>query len=793
MMKKTIVALIAMIIPCISAWADETIVYNPSTVEVEVGETVFARPNNVVWANAEITYSDASVCYAFDDNSNMKRVSVVGKKRGESVITITYKTGGKTYTGTINVKVVAATGAVLTKDGSTVTVEFPEAGKNNSGNTVLKLNSEESNASIADLQAATKIVLKGNANNLDMQAFTAVACQLEAKSPCKILDAGQLTLTETQTTGQYNSTSLMPNNYTHFNLEEIVMPNFADGRVGDYFCSWTGNQVQNIVFNNSITEIGVNAFNNCNNIETLTFPSSLKKICDGAFVQNNGTKLTYISFNEGLEYIGRNVFSSTTSIKTKTLTFPASLKFIGTGSFKMTDICTDIYFLGKEAPVVEANAFNTVGMFGNNGYNATANAESVTRADYMNGQRAFAVLHLRGDLTPAQIATFTDITRVYEASYTQNTLPGLETKKLSTSTPGLNLSASGSRNIQEPWLPNFFGKPDTYKGSSLIWPSQLQYARAYVVATNGLLWNGVDKISDVPGAQQELYRFTLISFDANGDKTPQEWDFTGDMDAQWWTICLPFNMTAKEIKDVFGEKTELCKFNKVERTIDKVTLYFADEQIWKVDTEDDDIILEAHHSYMIRPSVGDEPAVNYLKMENYQIEQGAPVPDVVYAQDGTEYHFVGNYELFVNRAALTNYSTIAKAAAADNVDKTYHKIPQYSYYLTYNADKTKHILKFQPYYCKGKWSPYTSVVKNLNGDDVNYFIGVNTQNLAPKCWFGDDVKDDSEATAIEYEYVYGSSADVFNLSGQKVRSAEDGTAGLPSGIYVKNGKKFVVK
>jgi len=793
-MKNFIIAIAAMILPCISAWAsDETITFNPSNVEVELNSVAYVMPSQTKWVEASFTYSDATVCSATEDWSKMKEISIIGKKIGETTITVTYKDWDKTYTGTINVKVVGSTGAVLEKEGNTVTVDFAYAGKCNNGSTNFKINNTDSKATIKDLQSATKIILKGNASNLDMQAFTAVTCQLQAKSPCKILDASQLTLTESQTTGLYNSTSLMPNYYTHFNLEEIVMPNFADGRVGDYFCSWTGNQVQNIVFNNSITEIGANAFNNCNNIETLIFPSSLKKICDGAFVQNNGTKLTYISFNEGLEYIGRNVFSSTTSLKTKTLTFPASLNFIGTGSFKMTDVCTDIYFLGKEAPVVEANAFNTVGMFGNNGYNATANAESVTRADYMNGSRAFAVLHLRGDLTPAQIATFTDITRVYEASYTQNTLPGLETSRLSTSTPGLNLTASGSRNIQEAWLPNFFGKPDTYKGNSLIWPSQLQYARAYVVATNGLLWNGVDKISDVPGAQQELYRFALIAFDANGDKTPQEWDFTGDMDAQWWTICLPFNMTSKEIKDVFGEKTELCKFNKVERTIDKVILYFADEQIWKVDTEDDDIILEAHHSYMIRPSVGDEPAINYLKMENYQIEQGAPVPDVVYAQDGTEYHFVGNYELFVNRAALTNYSTIAKAAVADNIAKTYHKIPQYSYYLTYNADKTKHILKFQPYYGKGKWSPYTSVVKNLNGDDVNYFVGINTQNLAPKCWFGDNVKDDSEAAKIEYEYVYGSSADIFNLSGQKVRSAEDGTAGLPSGVYVKNGKKFVVK
>lgn len=65
--------------------------------------------------------------------------------------------------------------------------------------------------------------------------------------------------------------------------------------------------IKNLTLPNTITEIGVYAFRDANNIESIILPEGLKKIGDGAF---QGPRLAEYIFPKSLESIGKRAFNS---------------------------------------------------------------------------------------------------------------------------------------------------------------------------------------------------------------------------------------------------------------------------------------------------------------------------------------------------------------------------------------------------------------------------------------------------------------------------------------------------
>ncbi|MEE0363212.1 MAG: hypothetical protein UDP20_13100, partial [Prevotella sp.] len=58
-------------------------------------------------------------------------------------------------------------------------------------------------------------------------------------------------------------------------------------------------------------------------------------------------------------------------------------------------------------------------------------------------------------------------------------------------------------------------------------------------------------------------------------------------------------------------------------------------------------------------------------------------------------------------------------------------------------------------------------------------------------YYGDKVADGIEA--IEGDSATPAVGDVYSITGQKVRSGATSLEGLPRGIYIFNGKKYVVR
>lgn len=621
--------------------------------------------------------------------------------------------------------------------------------------------------------------------------------------------------------------------------------------------------LQNVELNGNLKTIGKFAFAGTG-LTSLTLPKNLDKVCDGAFW--NLKQLYVIELNENLRYIGNGAFGCDGDLVDKcktqtTIKIPASVKYIGAYAFSERKY-QDVYFLGKVAPVCpegkfddgqnirhEGTAFTSTDdkvHFGNSGFSTSekhspladdVNQGYANRENYINGGFYFTILHYPSDAT--DVDTYTDTTRKYLCRVQENGNINTEQTTVGQETLG-DIDYWDAQQVQTTVDP---GYADTYVGTQYVWPSHSQFTRAYATATKGVKWDGVTPYAPKLSADalavlkeagyditdeklaQKAYVGTRKFAIANGDgKSLPNYKFEVKP-GEWWTICVPFNMTKKQVLDAFGAETQLCLFRSVVRQIDinnmnHISLNFtlstlknktSDDKGKKLQTEagrwdydtmeesedvpdDNDIVLWAHESYMIKPYGGaySDKEPTYV-MANYEPVEGSPLPTIVHATTKTlgqaddfteEYRFVGNY--------LGNSDARA----------TEVRIPQYSYvYAT--TKKEPNICKFRFYTgTSAVWKPNKSVVQTNNRGgglfDYNNFFGGEKGSTLPGAAkqasiFGDE--DFGQTTGIDdVTIVVGSETltPIFNLEGKMVR-ANGNVEGLAKGVYVKGGKKFIVK
>lgn len=325
-------------------------------------------------------------------------------------------------------------------------------------------------------------------------------------------------------------------------------------------------------------------------------------------------------------------------------------------------------------------------------------------------------------------------------------------------------------------------------------------------------------------------QFPLVNEDVNVDKKPEE-EPTYPINikgGKWWTICVPFDMTKAQVDDVFGKDTHVCRFNKVERVVNSekkeksIKLFFTNDVYVHKSTKDDkgnyttstgtsvaddDIVIYAHESYMIYPTKNNDDANSMYNISGYTLVTGSPLPTLVKANEhftggakesasgdadwNKEYRFVGNYQTEVAVAASEQGNSSEEAVARDMKNVT---VPQYSYIYA----KKKNTSNAQFWFYTGiemLWGANKCVVQATARDggksDFNTYFGGNGSARAKELsFFGTD----DEVTGIEnVEIIAGNENDtqiVYNLNGQVVNGNLNS---LQKGIYIKNGKKFMVK
>ena len=274
----------------------------------------------------------------------------------------------------------------------------------------------------------------------------------------------------------------------------------------------------------------------------------------------------------------------------------------------------------------------------------------------------------------------------------------------------------------------------------------------------------------------------------------------------WNSFVLPVDLTVKQLRDAFGGTVRLAKLNALTAT----ELQF--ETVTLDGKADKDIALEAYQPYIIFPS---------KTMEDHN---NSPYTATIAKNGSTE----NPYKVTIQAQRFEIPSVTFKTNASNendlsNMDEKYwtttliHNVGTITAYGTF-------VRTFDPYATQnettGVWSFSSSngTIRpgyyDLRGSyffdngDV-YYSDTKVRGLRGfSCWFKpnnneapkvyiDGVEQETELTAIgelvispEAANRYGHDNGVYNLQGQRVGNT---TEGLPSGIYIVNGRKHVVR
>lgn len=589
-----------------------------------------------------------------------------------------------------------------------------------------------------------------------------------------------------------------------------------------------------------------------NNIETLIIPEGWTEV-PAEFSGYNGSnntawkKLKNLKLANSIQKIGAYAFSG---MQVEVLTMPYYIHRIDHHAFDPADKLQDVYFVGPAPEFVHTFAFaGNIQMCNNTVHDGGLQGKidpEITRFEYYVGTPKVlaCLLHF-----PEQYrAYYTDVTREYKR------LTDEEVAKHADKYWGdAKYSKGWKMYMPEGWTTAFltavknrsdknpnayvkddgmnYGAKDAYYGLDMIWPSQDQMSTGYAIAQAGYQWSGqplrtADQYN--PAAEygnnlvdrRGLYQFII----AMGNADIQ---FEFEL-GKWYTIALPFNMTPEQIRMAFGPDTQVCRFSKVTRITEdsqtdptvkkKIVLEFRksvmgditggeyDGTDFKNDYEhphaeegtgsdhDDDYYgtnktgIIHHFPYMIRPAgtiVENEYVSSYdgkyhFNSTSFPRITGTLHPDVrrtdgVIGSTATPYAFTPI--LSTTKIKPNSYVLVDK----DNTHK-------YAFYKgVKNTDGV-----YEPGGKANQNTAYVQLSVEDGQNDYNTFFKAFDPKAQAKV-FTYFAYDEEDATEIEEVVIACGQDSIFNdkiytINGQQVSGSH-----LPAGIYIKNGKKILIK
>ena len=277
---------------------------------------------------------------------------------------------------------------------------------------------------------------------------------------------------------------------------------------------------------------------------------------------------------------------------------------------------------------------------------------------------------------------------------------------------------------------------------------------------------------------------------------------------KWNSFVLPVDLTVKQLRDAFGATVRLARLNNLTDT----ELQF--ETVTLDGKADKDIALDAYQPYIIFPSKTMEDnnnspytatiAKNGSTENPYKVTiqaQHFEIPGVTFKTNASNANDLSNMDEYWTTRLTDDKGTIT---AYGTFVRTFDE----------NAEQNG---------TTGKWSfpsmgtirpGYDNLVGSYFFDNGDVYYTENPEKVRGlrgfSCWFKpntnngtkpavylDGVKQETELTAIgelivgpEAANRYGKNDGVYNLQGQRVGNT---TEGLPSGIYIVNGRKHVVR
>ena len=620
----------------------------------------------------------------------------------------------------------------------------------------------------------------------------------------------------------------------------------------------------------SQTVIPADCFNNMYLTE-LMIPSHYEVICERAFSTSHTLSHIYVKdIKTGTIYDHGDY----------TITLPESLKEIkseGVESFDKATFSgnalekiTDVYVMAQKAPKCGKYAFNAAITYGNNGF-AGNWAHPIKRSNYINNEKVIAVLHYPTmSRYNGEDKNYTDITRVYTLQDETGMVDG--------------------------------------NGKLKVWPRHAEFVRSFKQAKEGHIWtdwkiyanegdtevimdnsNEQYTVENPTGYNQEDYQgwheFVLSETYITKPYDPQEhYDEFDQYD--WYTICVPYDITKSMLLKAFGVNKEAKYKNKVKmfgktdyqdvasvdgvgsdgwlypdvRSLIQVKRSYQNRMVTLCLSEklftpehcqeikigeygqgyeytelagDDPVILKAGMPYLIRPYVPVDTNIKnigaYLCAYVSQLKKVEPKLFKVIEDSEKSYAVpqergVETQALKVDESKENNRVYVKKddgTACKYNFVGSYvdRFIPQYGYYLGKEKGTGKHKF-FRTSKTTTKWNRYASIITGMstpkyvdNGAETEKdiknielkFDGITDDlvilkdelpknNTAGAKKLGiafDDSGSDFLPTSIDeidVEIALPEDNRIYTVNGTRVVADR-----LQKGIYIKDGKKIVIK
>ena len=483
------------------------------------------------------------------------------------------------------------------------------------------------------------------------------------------------------------------------------------------------------------------------------FPQSLKTIKLGEVNPNGNSKigqqaflgctdLTSVDFGYGWKEIGTQAFTGCSALKD--IVLPEGVEYIRDGAFSGAAI--EAIHLPNTLKVIEKNAFVCEKL---KTITIPASVEKI-EAHAFQDNKALTDVYVLGTKTKAENQAFYEQASA-SFSYTNpsGTTPLKREfyKKSGSDSPLAMLHYP--KDAKNDYLNEHSRTPGGTTNSML--------------AENGEIWPTKEdgKYTVQHGDYAGWKNFALVG----ENKKDDTWDDDKRVDGKWYTMCLPFDMTAQQLKSAYGSKVEVVEFSDVDVVTkpnnDKIVTLKFKQPVTET---------KAHHPYMIHPSLhkgtqtGVKTTIVGIKKQEEK-QESLDAQKVVKTADGVTYTFIGNY------------------------DKNKH-LQQYSYYYYSGDNESTYKNGFYKWIASnsGTWTPYTACVL-MNKD--------NGANAKPSVsYYLESI--DGQTTAIDTLPVMPAVHDmqqgkVYTITGQLVQQGIINLKALPQGVYIVNGKKYIVR
>lgn len=520
-------------------------------------------------------------------------------------------------------------------------------------------------------------------------------------------------------------------------IEEVIIPDNKDIELMVGEQAFHTNTIKKITFGarKKIT-IGPLAFQGDTNLKTIDFLFGTKNIIIGnkAF---EGSGLENVILPEGVTEIGREAFQNT---KIKAIHLPSSLKTIREKAFAT---CPELRMIVIPEGVeqIETTAFE-------NNFNLSG-------------------VYVLGTNTKCAEGAFTD-NNAYQYEYKGSASRNGGRANLSDFSKNGNMKTYTVLHIKKAAYDNYVNNYIKKMGTSKEEFKNAGYDESLYE------WVTDSKGNKIPVKHSSYFEhpnptsvydgwqnFMLV--DATLDDEIHDDDkHTND---KWYTMCVPFDIREEQLKSAYGAGVEVVEFSDVD-----VVTKSNHDKIITLKFKNPVTETKAHHPYMIHPSLhkgtqtGVKTTIVGIKKQEEK-QESLDAQKVVKTADGVTYTFIGNYE-------------------------NAKHLQQFSYYYYSGDDETQYKNGFYKWIKSGSgtWTPYTACVL-MNKD--------NGANAKPSVsYYLESI--DGQTTAIDTLPVMPAVRDmqqgkVYTITGQLVQQGALDLKVLPQGLYIVNGKKYIVR